>query len=327
MVFEVDSFFNRNRSHENIQALIEMSVRLNTWNIKPINDLSFLIYTHKVYDVLNNPLSKKVITLSSKVRRENDRPIDFAITLPNNLKSDQIAIGFANKKVDNRKNFKFIEKFDANTNYVHKNDKTVEVVLPLGYLDNKIDIFQRFRLFRYLYCIFTDSSGSQAVSFELAYYNERFRELSEKEPSYSTGRPVDTMLTASERNDRLLFEDNSSPSDWKTAGIGDPIKFKNFFKYFRFLVSKDKVSELANLIEYPAYGSTAGTLSKNDFLKNYNNIFDAELREQINSQKLDQIFRNKNGVLIGRTSVILINEIVPGTYKITGISKALARGK
>jgi hypothetical protein len=73
------------------------------------------------------------------------------------------------------------------------------------------------------------------------------------------------------------------------------------------------------LIEFPTYCNTPGCLTADDFIKNYDRIFDKKLKLKIAQQPADQIFRNRNGVLIGDVICIWIKETRYGVYKIVSI--------
>jgi hypothetical protein len=92
-----------------------------------------------------------------------------------------------------------------------------------------------------------------------------------------------------------VFEDGSRPTSWSSAGFDDPTGFKLFLLRFRGWVKKDKVDSIASHIRYPMRGAgSAGW-----FKEQYAHIFNKRIKNVLVQQRLDRIFRNGQGAMIG----------------------------
>lgn len=85
------------------------------------------------------------------------------------------------------------------------------------------------------------------------------------------------------------------PTGWVTATIQDPIEFKMFLIRFKAMVENDDVNSLASLVRYPM----KDIKSKADFLTNYNRLFSDDVKAVVAEQRLDRIFRNSRGAMLG----------------------------
>lgn len=157
--------------------------------------------------------------------------------------------------------------------------------------------------------------------FPLSYFQQRYKELSAPPPTYSTGNPSDTALTAEEMTDKKIFGDDGSgtiPIAWAMAGISDSIGLKHFFKYFRYLVNHNEKQKIAELIEFPLSAGRPEYWTADDFVRNFDDIFNKKIRDQINKQQLSQIFRNIDGAMV--TDCIWVREARKNVFKIIAIN-------
>lgn len=122
---------------------------------------------------------------------------------------------------------------------------------------------------------------------------------------------VDQQLTAPD----TLFEDGSEPASWSDAGFDDPVDFKRFIIKFKEWVKTDEVDSIVAHIDFPLepYKTPA------DFRQKYPEIFDEKLKAIVEQQRLDRIFRNADGAMLG-DGEIWFNSTDKG-YRIIAINK------
>lgn len=113
-----------------------------------------------------------------------------------------------------------------------------------------------------------------------------------------------------------LFEDGSRPAAWSNAGFDDPERFKLFLIVFKEWVRSDNVDSIAGRIEFPLKGYR----TPEQFKKDYAKIFDKQLKDVIEKQRLDRIFRNYQGAMIG-DGAIWFSVIENKGYRIIAINK------
>jgi len=89
------------------------------------------------------------------------------------------------------------------------------------------------------------------------------------------------------------------PTGWGTATIKNAVDFKTFMIKFKRWVAEDDVESISKLIRLPIKEIN----SKAEFKNNYSRIFTPEMKEAIASQRLDRIFRNDQGAMIGNGDV------------------------
>ena len=186
--------------------------------------------------------------------------------------------------------------------------------------EKEVDIFNKFNTYKYAYFSFKDSLAKQQIVAELPQFRNRFKELTSPKPNYTTGNPADTALTELERGDQEKFDKFTIPAPWEYTPILHPIRFKQFFKYFRYLLNHNDKVAIADLVEFPSTGTNKSCLNRTDFLNNFDSIFDKEKRRLVNEQQLNQFFRNRTGVLVGAVNCIWFSETRNGVFKITDIS-------
>ncbi|MGI8952021.1 MAG: hypothetical protein ACR2FN_10600 [Chitinophagaceae bacterium] len=111
-----------------------------------------------------------------------------------------------------------------------------------------------------------------------------------------------------------LFEDGSQPASWRNAGFDDPANFKIFLIQFKGWVKNNNEDSIAAHIQFPL----KKIKSSDEFKANYNALFTSQLKDAIQRQRVDRIFRNQNGAMIS-DGKIWFNEI-RGKYFITAIN-------
>jgi hypothetical protein len=124
-------------------------------------------------------------------------------------------------------------------------------------------------------------------------------------------------LSADEMRDDEVFADGSTPTAWEAAGISDPKALKIFIKKLQAWVAADQRDSVAAAIEFPlkSYQDAA------TFLERYDQVMTEEVKAAISSQKLNQIFRNDQGAMLGNGEVWISEVSSAGpTYKIIAIN-------
>jgi hypothetical protein len=217
----------------------EKTLRLNTWQVKEVSNNGYIIAVEYPYNLGNfKRQANQYISIWAAIKPYESSPMNIAITLPDNITDNQLAIGFSNSLIDAAG--KQTETYRLNLAKYMSNNNTREASLPNGMLNNKTDIFKRFMTYKYVYLLFSDSLGAQRIKFSLSFFRTRYNELTKPAPTYFTGNPADTAFTAEEKQDKPVFDDGSIPSPWDIAGISNAVRFKHFFKYLRYLMKNEK---------------------------------------------------------------------------------------
>lgn len=126
--------------------------------------------------------------------------------------------------------------------------------------------------------------------------------------------PPDPYVTEIKAQD-TLFEDGSRPTSWDAAGFDDPADFKKFMIEFKDWVNRDLVDSITMHIQFPLkkYATPA------QFKAKYAEIFDKETKKMVAEMRLDRIFRNAQGAMVG-DGLIWFNQSPQG-YRIIAINK------
>jgi hypothetical protein len=133
--------------------------------------------------------------------------------------------------------------------------------------------------------------------------------------SLSAGAPSDIdSLEVQIRAQDSVFEDGSRPTSWKNAGFNHPERFKRFLILFKDWVKKDQEDSVAAHIRYPIRG--AGTAAW--FKEQYVHIFNHHLKTVIARQRLDRVFRNGQGAMIGNGDVWFVER--GGQYWVSALN-------
>ena len=111
-----------------------------------------------------------------------------------------------------------------------------------------------------------------------------------------------------------IFEDSSRPTSWEAAGFTDPVAFKCFFVRFREWVTKDNVDSITNHIQFPLHlaGSPAW------FREEYPHIFNHRVKSALYRQRLDRIFRNGQGAMVGNGTIWFVQN--QGQYWVSAVN-------
>jgi hypothetical protein len=126
---------------------------------------------------------------------------------------------------------------------------------------------------------------------------------------------VDQQVAAQVQAQDTLFEDGTMPASWSAAGFDDPDGFKLFLLRFKDWVKNDRKDSIAAHIQFPLREYK----TEKSFLASYSKIFDASLKARVDSQRLDRIFRNSQGAMIGSGEIWFAP--LPDGYRIIAINK------
>jgi hypothetical protein len=95
----------------------------------------------------------------------------------------------------------------------------------------------------------------------------------------------------------------TEPNPYEVAGIEDPEKFNEIFRKVQDLVAKDDKQELANYVLYPMLlnkeGSSEKIADRKAFIANYDRIFTTNVKSALEHQKIEELFVNYQGVMVG----------------------------
>ncbi len=112
-----------------------------------------------------------------------------------------------------------------------------------------------------------------------------------------------------------LFRDSTQSMSWDEAGFPDGKSFILFFKQFQFEVIDRKKDVIADYIQFPVRGFK----NRNAFINSFDSVFGKEFVEEIIHQDPMEIYRNKNGAMIGEDGQLWF-KMIGGTYKIFEIN-------
>ena len=124
----------------------------------------------------------------------------------------------------------------------------------------------------------------------------------------------DDSLQAQLRAPDSVFEDGSRPTSWRAAGFSDPLAFKLFLIDFKTWVRRDQVDSIAHHIRFPIRG--AGSVAW--FKERYPRVFTPRIKNVVARQRLDRIFRNGQGAMMGNGEVWFVEE--RGKYWVSAVN-------
>jgi len=117
------------------------------------------------------------------------------------------------------------------------------------------------------------------------------------------------------KGDSKVVVSGSSPTSWTAAGFTDPEGFMDFVSEFQVMVAGGQKEAIAELVKYPINNAT----DKQEFIKNYDLIFNQKVKQAVLSQDVKQIWRNYQGAMIGNGEV-WFGEIPGAGYRIIAIN-------
>ncbi|ULO09598.1 hypothetical protein H1230_12975 [Paenibacillus sp. 19GGS1-52] len=130
---------------------------------------------------------------------------------------------------------------------------------------------------------------------------------------------------------------SDSQNPYEIAGINDPAEFTTYFAKLQKAVKDNKPAVVAELISYPMNlnkdNKTYVIYSKDEFIKKYDRIFTSLVRDNLLAQKVDKLFVNYQGIMVGngdlwmgqrnnKIGVIAVN-IFNNPYEVAGIKNPI----
>ncbi|WP_276485946.1 hypothetical protein [Paraflavitalea pollutisoli] len=101
--------------------------------------------------------------------------------------------------------------------------------------------------------------------------------------------------------DDSVFTDGSIPASWENAGFSDPVGFKQFLIRLRGWVTNGQRDSVAQVVDYPLRNPKIA--HQQQFLQQYDSLFNEKVRTALLQQNLRQIFRRDQGAMIGDGAV------------------------
>ena len=111
-------------------------------------------------------------------------------------------------------------------------------------------------------------------------------------------------LTPEEEMDSVTNGSIATP--WENAGIEDVKGLKLFIKKLQFWSASDNGDSIAANIDYPLLNDESISSAK-IFLQQYEKVFNGKVRAALQQQKLNNLFRNFQGVMIGNGELWIDN--------------------
>jgi hypothetical protein len=139
----------------------------------------------------------------------------------------------------------------------------------------------------------TETKGNELVIDSTGMNNEKQVDTGSLSTKNSAGK---NETADDEVNDDPAFVQKAKPLYWKDAGIIDSVGFKEFLKKLKMWVKNDERENVASVISFPMMHP--GIASKEIFLDQYNTYFNSKVKKALENQKLSQLFRSNQGVML-----------------------------
>ncbi|RYG48562.1 MAG: hypothetical protein EOO01_13415 [Chitinophagaceae bacterium] len=110
-------------------------------------------------------------------------------------------------------------------------------------------------------------------------------------------------LTEEDLMDDSVFTDGSRPVSWENAGVTDPIAVKKFIRQLQVWVRDNQADSISGYLIYPM--KNPGIKDKADFRLHYSDYITDGVKAALAAQRLNQVFRNEQGVMIGQGQIWL----------------------
>ena len=106
-------------------------------------------------------------------------------------------------------------------------------------------------------------------------------------------------LSVDEMKDDTVFADGSKPASWDIAGISNVKGLKTFIKKLQQWIVLNQKDSLATVVKYPL-----GKIRNSEgLIHNYDSLFTKEVKLSFATLNFNQLFRNKQGVMINSGKV------------------------
>jgi hypothetical protein len=139
--------------------------------------------------------------------------------------------------------------------------------------------------------------------------------LQSKSPSVTPSASNSTTASTSPENGASVSPSNddtdaqTEANPYEVAGITDPEKFNEIFRNVQDLAAKDDKQGLAEYVLYPMLlnkdGKNEKIADQKAFIANYDLIFTIHVKATLQHQKIEKLFVNYKGVMVGDGEVWL----------------------
>lgn len=287
-----------------LQDMIAGTKQMFSWEIQETPPNGYMMFLDIPYTLEKKQHNYISLTVAKKYGEE--RPAFISFTLPDTVDKDSgVLLLFsglvfpgkaAEEKPDDR-------KFLLHFNEHHQNNHTLTSRLWKGFLyknggRDTVAIFQYFMEYKQLYILFYDHSEIERLAMPLSFFQKQYDGLLNI-PTYSTGNLADTALSPEERRDKKIFDNGDIPTSWKASGITNPVRLKQFIKYFRYLTDHNQKERIAKLLVYPLKSVFPMCADSAEFVQNYNQVFGKHLKKVLDAVRLNELFHDRDGVWIG----------------------------
>ncbi|WP_315120144.1 hypothetical protein [uncultured Clostridium sp.] len=104
-------------------------------------------------------------------------------------------------------------------------------------------------------------------------------------------------------NPDVKTDEDKITNRYSIAGIDNPSEFEDAFNKIKELVASDDKEKVSEYINFPINvhidGKKVAIETKNQFIKNYDEIFNDNVKAKLANQKVEETFVNDNGVMVG----------------------------
>ena len=111
---------------------------------------------------------------------------------------------------------------------------------------------------------------------------------------------------------------------YEAAGIEDPSAVPRFLRALQVAVAKKHRAKVASMVDYPVTVTIAKRKKKiktsKELIRHYRAIFNAKVKRAIARQKVEKLFVNQQGVMIGRGEIWFNQQPTGKALKIIAIN-------
>lgn len=132
---------------------------------------------------------------------------------------------------------------------------------------------------------------------------------------YLDSKVIDNQLPDEYQSKPQPTRDGIVIMSWDEAGFKNARHFITFIKEFQFLVKDRNKEKIADYIKFPL----RNIKTRKEFIENFDAIFHQSFTEEVLYQNPNEIYRDKNGAMIGKDGQLWFKPFGK-TYKIVSIN-------
>ncbi|MEW9097044.1 MAG: hypothetical protein AB2417_18360 [Clostridiaceae bacterium] len=114
-------------------------------------------------------------------------------------------------------------------------------------------------------------------------------------------KTIQTSATKTKSNEKT--DEDKITNRYSIAGIDNPSEFEAAFNNIKELVASDDKEKVYEYINFPINvhidGKKVAIETKDQFIKNYDKIFNDNIKAKLANQKVEETFVNADGVMVG----------------------------